>query len=163
MSAFSIPNPEVAHARHRFAAAVELRQLVFLIEAATVEKDVDLGNLEPADLELELRRQFQDLGQFERECLAVPGGILRDPIERQSQRPQLGLGQVRQANRRHCGKTQVPGREHQPPAGDNPPLRVDQDRQHEAEPIEARREFAHLVRRVVAGLAAQRPAACDRD
>ena len=59
-------------------------------------------------------------------------------------------------------EAQLPCRQHQTPARNDPPVGVDQDRQHEAEPIEARGELAHLLRRVLAGLPPQRLAARDR-
>ena len=143
--------------------SVDLRQFVFLVDAAAVQKRVDLAHLEAADFEVDLRRKFQDVGELEGERFAVPCGIVGNAVERQPQRPQLGLGQVRQADRRHLAEAQLPGGQHQTPARDDAPLGVDQDRQNETEPIEARRELAHLLRRVLAGLPPQGLAARDRD
>ena len=85
-------NPKVARAGHRRGASVDRRQFVFLIDAAAVQKNVDLAHLEAADFEIDLRRKFQDLGELERERLAIPCGIVGDAVERQPQRPQLGVG-----------------------------------------------------------------------
>ena len=79
-----------------------------------------------------------------------------NPVERKAQHSQLGFGQVRQADRRHLVKAKTLRGQHQSPAGDNAPVGVDQDRQNEAEPFEARRELAHLLGRVLTGLPAQR-------
>ena len=76
-------NPEVARAGHRRGPSIDGGQFVFLVEAAAVQKNVDLTHLEATDLELDLRRKFQDLGELERERLAVPCGILSNPVERQ--------------------------------------------------------------------------------
>src|SRR5260370_7241030 len=70
-----------------------------------------------------------------------------DPIEREPERPQLGLGQIGNSDCRHLGESQLPCCQHEPPARNDALLGVDQDRQDEAEPIEARRELAHLFRR----------------
>ena len=142
---------------------IEGGQFVFLVEAAAVQKNVDLTHLEATDLELDLRRKFQDLGELERERLAVPCGILSNPVERKAQHPQLGVRQVRQADRRHLAEAQLLCGQHQSPARNDPPLGIDQDRQNETEPIEARGKLAHLLGRVLAGLSSQGPAGCDRD
>src|SRR5437870_5462938 len=57
------------------------------VGAIIVQNDVDLAHLEAGDFQIELRRQFEDLGKLQDERLAVPGGIFGDPIERQPQRP----------------------------------------------------------------------------
>ena len=115
-------DPKVAQAAHRRGAGVDRRQFVFLIDAAAVQQDVDLAHLEAADFEIDLRGKFQDLGELEGERLAVPCGIVGNAVERQPQRPQLGLGQVRQADRRHLAEAQLPCGQHQSPAGNDPPL-----------------------------------------
>ena len=156
-------DPKVARAAHRRGASVDRRQFVFLLEAVAVQQNVDLAHLEAADLEIDLRCKFQEFGELEGKRLAVPCGVVGNAIERQPQHPQLGLGQVRQADRRHLAEAQLPGGQHQSPARNDPPLGVDQDRQNETKPLEARRELAHLLRRVLAALPPQRLAACDRD
>ena len=89
--------PKVARPSHRCSRSVNLRQLVFLSEAATVQKKIDLAHLEANDLEIDLRCKFQNLGEFEGELLALPYGIVGYPVERKPQHPQLGLGQVRES------------------------------------------------------------------
>ena len=155
--------PKVAQASHRRRVSVDLRQLVFFVDAAAVQEGIDLADLEAAELETDFGRELQDLGQLDRERLAVPRGILSDPIEREPERPQLGLGQIGNTDCRHLGETQLPCCQHEPPARNDALLGVDQDRQDEAEPIEARRELAHLLRRMLAGLATQGHQACERD
>ena len=70
--------------------------------------------------------------------------------------------QVRQLDRRHFAEAQLPGRQHQSPARNDPALGVDQDRQDETKSFEAGRELAHLSRRVRVALPPQRLAACER-
>ena len=89
--------PKVPRPSHRRSPSVNLRQLVFLIEAATVQKKIDLTHLEATDLEIDLWCKFQNLGEFEGELRPLPYGIVGDPVERKPQRPQLGLGQVRES------------------------------------------------------------------
>jgi hypothetical protein len=55
------------------------------------------------------------LGKLQSECLAIPNGIISDPIERQPERPQLAVRQIREANRRHLREPYLPGRKDQPP------------------------------------------------
>ena len=156
--------PKVAHAGHRRGRRSSISgSSSSSSRPPPSREDVDLADLEAADFEIDLRRKFQDLGELEGERLAVPCGILGDPIERQPQHPQLGLGQVGQTDRRHLAEAQLPCGQHQSPARNDPPLGVDQDRQNETEPLEARRELAHLLRRVLAGLPPQGLAARDRD
>jgi len=155
--------PKVAQASHRRDPILDRRQLILFVKAAAVQEGIDLAHLEAAELETDFGRKLQDLRELDRERLAVPGGIVGDPIERQPERPQLGLGQVGNTDRRHLGETQLPCCQHQPPARNDTLLGVDQDRQDEAEPIEARRELAHLLRRMLAGLATQGHQACERD
>src|ERR1700730_6086149 len=45
--------PEVARPSHRRSPGVNLRQRVFLIEAATVQIKIDLAHLEATDLEID--------------------------------------------------------------------------------------------------------------
>ena len=58
-------NPKVARAGHRRGPSIDRGQFVFLVEAAAVQKNVDLAHLEATDLELDLRCKFQDFGELE--------------------------------------------------------------------------------------------------
>ena len=89
---------------------------------------VDFADLKAADFELDLRFKLQEVGELEAERLAVPCGIVGNAVERKAQHPQLGLGQVRQADRRHLAEAKLPRGQHQSPARNDPPLGVDQDR-----------------------------------
>jgi hypothetical protein len=75
-----------------------------------------------------LRRKFQDVRELEAERFAVPRGIVSHAVERKAQQPQIGIGEVRQADRRDLAEAQLPCRQHQPPAGYDSPLGIDQDR-----------------------------------
>jgi hypothetical protein len=143
--------------------SIDRGQFVFLLEPAAVEQNVDLAHLETADLEIDLRCKFEDFGEFEGKRLAVPCGVVGNAVERQPQHAEFGLGQVRETNRRDLAEAQLSGGQHECPAMHDPSLGVGQGRKNETEPVEARRELAHLMRRMLSGLSPQGLTACDRD
>ena len=156
-------NPKVARPSDRGDLIVDGRQLVFLVEAVAIQNDVDLTHLKTAEFEVDLRIEFQNIGELQGQGLAVPAGVVGDPVERKPQYAQIGVGQIRQADRRHLAEAQMPRRQHQAPARHHPLPGIDHDRQDEPEPLEAGRKLAHLLRRVLAGLASKRLAAVTRD
>jgi hypothetical protein len=162
-NAVLVTNPEVTRTGHRRGKSVNQGQRVFLTDAAIAEQNIDLAHLEAAEFKIGLRGKLQNFRELQRELLRLPRRILAEPIERQPQGPQFGLGQLREGAGRHLGKTQLACGQHQPPPRYDSPLRVDQDRQHETEPIETGGELADLSGRVPPGLAPQRLAVGDRN
>jgi hypothetical protein len=155
--------PKIARPSNWHSFGVNFDPFVFLVEAQTVQMKIDLAHLKAADLEIDLRCKLQNLGEFEGECIAVPRRIVGDPVERKPQQPQLCFRKIRQTNRWHLAQAHLPCGEDQTPARDDSSARIDQDRQDEAEPVEAVGELAQLLGRVLAGLAAERQAARDRN
>jgi hypothetical protein len=99
-------HPTVARAADGEGARIDGRQDVVLLASnavtfAAAQQNFDLTDFEAGDLELDLRRQFPDLGDLDCQRAAVPGGILGEAIERQPKRSQLGLRQVTHDDRRH--------------------------------------------------------------
>jgi hypothetical protein len=84
-------------------------------------------------------------------------------IERKAQHPQIGLGEIGQAHGRHLAEAQLPCGQHQSPPRNDPPLGINQNRQNETVSIQATRQFAHLLRRMLVGLPPQRLAIRERD
>ena len=70
-------NPKVARAGHRRGPRIDWGQFVFLVEAAAVQKNVDLTGLKSTDFELDLRFQLQEIRELEAERLAIPCGLAR--------------------------------------------------------------------------------------
>src|SRR5262249_49800583 len=63
--------PEITQTGHRRRSIVDRWQLVFLVDAVTIQQGIDLAHLEAADLETDVGRKFQYLGQLNGERLAV--------------------------------------------------------------------------------------------
>ena len=155
--------PEIAHPGHRGGAGLDLRQLILLIDAAAVEKHVELTHLEAADFEVDLRGQVQDL-EISRASASrsqAASSLMRLRAKR-SARSSASDRSVRLT----AGTSPSPScraASTSPRACNDPLLGVDQDRQHKPKPIEACRKFAHLLRRVPAGLSPEGLAVRDRD
>ena len=83
------------------------------------EQRVDLADLKAA-LVRSICGSTQESRRTPGQSFAVPGGILGEAVERQPQRPHLGLGQVGQTDRRHLDQPKLPGGQDQTPARYDP-------------------------------------------
>ena len=155
-------DPKVAQLRHRRRCRLDLRQFVFLVETGRHPADRRSHRLSNPLTSSSIwgsssRRSENSSERASRSHTASSASRLR---ARRSTRRSASDRSVK-ADRRHLGEPKPPRRQHQSPAGNDPPVGVDQDRQDEAKPIEALSELVNLVRRVLAGLSPQRLAVRD--
>ena len=88
--------------------------------------------------------------------------VLAQTIEGEPQRPQFGLGQILELDRRQLVEAQLPGSQHKAPPRDHAPAGVDQDRQNETEFLQTCCQLSYLLGRVPAGVPSERFAIRDR-
>ena len=150
-------HPEVAQPRHRSHAAASIGGTSSSWSRPSSSRRKSISPIsKPLTSRSISGASCQNLGELEGERLAVPSGILGDPIERQPQRPQLGLGQVGQADRRHLGEAQSAVPPGPAPSRRRPALRRRSGSATRSRTDRGSRQLAHLLRRVLAGLTAQR-------
>jgi hypothetical protein len=145
-------SPEIIRARHRrrrhvgdvvFGAGRLPRRL-----GGFVERDVDVGCREAGDLDIEV--ELDQPLQLNGEDLAIPAGLLGQPVVGEHVGPLLGLGEMREPNGRDGGEADQLGRLDPSVTGDDLAGIVDQHRVRKAEPFDAVGDLPDLLLRMSA-------------
>lgn len=133
-------DPEIARAGHRRPRPIRVLDGLGgggIGRAGGADEDVDLGQLEADDVEIEVQlapeAQVHQLGKLDLQVLRVPLREFRQPVVGDAQRPHLGRAQVVGHHRRNRGEPQRRGGLDAAMAGDDHALAIDQDRGDEAE------------------------------
>ena len=100
-----------------------------------VEEEVDLGEREAGELDVEL--EIDEGLQLDREDIAVPAGVQRELVVGDHVGPALRRAQVGQPERRHALQAEQLGGLDPAVTGDDLVLIADQDRVGEAEALDA--------------------------
>ena len=118
-----------------------------------LDDEIDFGDLEAGDRQVELRRDFEQSFELDGEDFRVPAGLLCQPVVGNDVGPLLGLGHVRQADRRHVGQPKQLRRFDATVAGEDDEVFVDEDRIVEAERRDAVGDLPDLPARMRARIA----------
>ena len=133
--------PEVAEAAHRRRLRLERRHLVgsrvVAFAGRTLDQKVDLGRGKAGHRQIEAELEAGQLGQLQRQQLAIPAGQLGQPVIGQHIGALLGLAHIGKPDRRHLIHTEQPGGCDSAMAGEDPAGLVDQDGVGEAEGADA--------------------------
>ena len=85
--------------------------------ASVREQRVELGRLEAERAEVDA--ELGEVADLQRQQLAVPAGLLGEPVVGEDVGPLLRLAEVRQLDHRHRGEAELAGRQHPAVAGDD--------------------------------------------
>ena len=151
--------PEVARPRDRHRRRLR-RLLLARVGQLVAEQRIELERLEAE--RAEVGAELRQLAELQGEQLAVPAGLLGEPVVGQDVGPLLRLGEVAELDHRHRGEAELPRRQHPAVAGDDAVLAVDQHRVGEAVLADRAGDQRHLRLAVGAGVAGVGDQARDR-
>ena len=154
--------PQIPWLADRWRAPIEFRHLIGGVGPGStrhqaVEQDLDLGQIEAGQAEVDLDVQRVDRLELLPEQLPVPLTEFVEPVLGHGVKPQLGLAQPLDRERRHGRVAKPLGGLDAGVAAQDVQLRIDQDRVEEAEPGDALPDLVELFLGMPARLARPRP------
>ena len=142
--------PEVARPRNRHRRRLR-RFLLARVGQLVAEERIELARLEAE--RAEVGAELRQLPELQGEQLAVPAGLLGEPVVGQDVGPLLRLAEVAELDHRHRGEAELACRQHPAVAGDDAVRAVDQHRVGEAVLADRAGDQRHLRLAVGAGVA----------
>src|SRR5262249_4993249 len=88
----------------------------------------------------------------------VPAGVFAEPVEGKTKSPKLRLSEARKDHGRNLLQAKLPGSKNQAPTRHHSTRLIDDNREHEAELLDARLELADMAGRNACGCLFRAPA-----
>ena len=149
--------PEVTRPGDHGSLGLRRRELVEQIRLARhcvlANDEVDFGDLEAGDGEVELGRQLEQCLKLDGQDLFIPARLLSQPVVGEHVGALLGLAHVREANGRHLAHAEQLGCLDTAVPGDDETIFVDEDGVVEAERLDAVGDLVDLPARMRARVA----------